>query len=119
MMGEAFDLLRDGLDWIERRAALFLVAGLVGLSVTAGDVWKVQTRQGHDEAKTCTVQNRGLKAQQHLTNIMAAIATLLEPPKDVKAAPVPQYVEGPLATLRAELPAYTKLERKQPTHRTC
>jgi hypothetical protein len=79
----------------------------------------VQTRQGHDEAKTCTVQNRGLKAQQHLTNIMAAIATLLEPPKDLASAPVPQYAQGPLATLRAELPAYTKLERKQPTHRTC
>lgn len=118
-MGEALDLVRDVLDWIERRAALFLVAGLIGLGVTAGDVWKVQRRQGHDEAKTCDVQNRGLKAQQHLTNIMAAIATLLEPPEGVKSGPVPLYAQGPLATLRAELPAYTKLERKQPTHRTC
>lgn len=119
MMGEALDMVRDVLDWIERRAALFLVVGLVGLGVTAGEVWKVQTRQGRDEAKTCAVQNRGLRAQQHLTNIMSAIAVLLEPPKGVKSGPVPQYAEGPLATLRAELPAYTKLERKQPTHRTC
>lgn len=104
--------MRTALDWIGRRAAYFLVLGLLGLVFLGYRVY-------HDEAKTCKVQNTGLQAQQHLTNIMAAIATLLEPPKALKQAPVPPYAQGPLATLRAELPAYTKLERSQPTHRSC
>ena len=105
-------MLRRIFDWIDRHAALFIVVGLVGLTFLGA-------RMLSDEHRTCTVQSRGLKAQRHLTNVMADISKLLEPPPTLKQAPVPPYARAPLANLRIELPAYTALENKQPAHRSC
>lgn len=112
MRKRAVDALKALLDFIDRYVAVFVIVGLLALAGLAA-------RQSRDESKTCLVQSRGLKAQRHLTNIMGDIALLLEPPPSIKQTPVPRYAQGPLANLRAELPAYTALEQKQPNGRRC
>jgi hypothetical protein len=107
---------------IERKLGLTLLTGvIVAIALTlaiSGTVLGVLalTHVTKDEHKTCIVQNRGLKAQAHLTGIMSDIATLLETPTN---APIPPRIRHPLEDLKAQLPAYTTLEHKQPKGRHC
>lgn len=68
---------------------------------------------------TCSVQNRGLQAQPHLTKAMDLIVQLLTPPPGTKIAKGQEKAYALSEKLRAELAAYVAIENKQPKRRKC
>lgn len=79
-----------------------------------------ESRLTGDEATTCVIQNRGLKAQPHLVRVMEDFNTFIQPPKGLKhQAPVPKAYAHALADVRVELPKWLDLVKAQPASRSC
>jgi hypothetical protein len=97
-----------------------LLAALTVIILICGIVSIHSSKQsGSLENKTCEIQNLGLKAQYHLTNVMQDVAILLTPLSGAPSTPTPAQLIKPFVNLRKELRAYVVFENSRPQSRTC
>jgi hypothetical protein len=98
--------------------ALSIVAFLVamgGFVLAAISLHDLHT----SEQKTCRIQARGLPASKHLARVMVDFNTLLAPMPGEDLSKLRPLLRLAIADLRRELPAYNRIEARQPANRSC
>ena len=89
------------------------------LAVSASTFIVVKKVESSPAVHNCEVQNRGLRAQPHLIQLVYDIEILLTPYPGEKAAPTPPKIQGLVGNLREEAGAYVTIAREQPPPKPC
>lgn len=92
---------------------------IILLAIAASTTIILKKVESSPAAHTCEVQNRGLRAQTHLIQIIHDIEVLVTPYPGEKAQPVPRRIQEVVGNLREESGAYVTISREQPPPHPC